>query len=714
MANRSKKIYLTSLILGCLFLFSIMGGCAKMASIEGGPYDVVPPVLIRAVPQQGATGVTTRHLRLYFDENVKVEKQSEKVIVSPPQIVPPKIVSMGKYINITLVDSLRPNTTYTIDFSDAIVDNNEGNALGGLIYAFSTGTEIDTMQMSGYVLDARTLLPAYNVLVGIYPSSKDSLAFTTQPMMRMTRSLEDGYFVLKNVHNGDYRVVALDDLDRTYSYTTPQERFAYTSQSYTTGVEWVTTPTSEKREQATDSTTTDTPIQKELQYTPNHLLLLLSGAQKPALRLNKVERTDSLQVQLLFNTAVEKPPHIEITAPNSSEQLQVFPQLSLDRKTILYYLPPQPSIVADSLPTKVSYNSTDSTGVEILLRENLTLHKPRTISTGAVTSTPKPRSGTNSEIKNAETDQQKSSEPTLLSITSTEGINKGTTRDTLSFHFVEPILKIDTSRITFVRMQDSVAYPTPFTIERDSLHSCDRQIHFTKKLGEEYVLKIDSAAITGLYGHTNTSAQEYRLKLSSEKDLGSLTLSLEGIQTQAPIWVELLDGTDKVLLCSPADSLQVQFTELSPGTYFARLFVDENHNGVWDGGKYPTRQPEPVYYFPKGLGVQVKFFTQEKWNVTALPLYQQRPQEIKSDSSSSPRDRAKKPREQRNLNEEYIKRMRERYGNHWNPTDSERKILNLPSRKEEAEQKLKEEHPEQHSPQEQGAAQPRHGSAPIQ
>ena len=123
--------------------------CASIGRPDGGPRDETPPRFMKSSPVAGALNSTRKKISLEFDEYIKLEKANEKVVISPPQAQQPEIKPSGKKININLLDSLKPNTTYTIDFSDAIVDNNEGNPLGNFAFTFSTGDVIDTLE--GYV-----------------------------------------------------------------------------------------------------------------------------------------------------------------------------------------------------------------------------------------------------------------------------------------------------------------------------------------------------------------------------------------------------------------------------------------------------------------------------------------------------------------------------------------------------------------------------------
>ena len=205
--------------------------CARMGQPDGGWYDDDPPRIIGSTPTDGATGVTTQKVTIQFDEYIKLADAAQKVIVSPPQLEMPEIKEAGKKIVVELKDSLKPNMTYTIDFSDAISDNNEGNPLGNYTFTFSTGEQIDTFEVSGNVLDASNLEPVKGILVGLYDDLSDS-AFKTKPLLRVSRTDGRGRFVIKGVAPGEYRVYALQDADGNYIFNQKSEMVAYSHETY--------------------------------------------------------------------------------------------------------------------------------------------------------------------------------------------------------------------------------------------------------------------------------------------------------------------------------------------------------------------------------------------------------------------------------------------------------------------------------------------------
>lgn len=219
----------------------ILVACANIGTPDGGPYDETPPKIVRTSPKFAATKSKAKKIVLEFDENIKLDNPIEKVVVSPPQLNMPEISSSGKRITVELEDTLIPNTTYTIDFADAIEDNNEGNPMGDYAFTFSTGETIDTFQVSGYVLNAQDLEPIKGIIVGLYALDTDSTMsdaeadktlpdsiFRTKPLERISRADSRGHFVIKGLNKDTrYRVFALKDVDFDYRFSQKAEMIAF-------------------------------------------------------------------------------------------------------------------------------------------------------------------------------------------------------------------------------------------------------------------------------------------------------------------------------------------------------------------------------------------------------------------------------------------------------------------------------------------------------
>jgi hypothetical protein len=177
----------------------------------------MPPVFVKSEPAVGALNYTNQKLVIEFDENVQVKDVMDKVVVSPAQKSMPSIVANGRRVYVELKDTMLPNTTYTIDFSDAISDLNESNPLDGFAVDFSTGNEIDSLRISGMIFEARNLEPAQGMLVGVYSNLSDT-AITTLPLERISKTNQLGQFTIRNLKPGTYRIFALNDLNRDYHW----------------------------------------------------------------------------------------------------------------------------------------------------------------------------------------------------------------------------------------------------------------------------------------------------------------------------------------------------------------------------------------------------------------------------------------------------------------------------------------------------------------
>ncbi|MDE6143391.1 MAG: Ig-like domain-containing protein, partial [Muribaculaceae bacterium] len=237
-----RNIQLRSLPLTLLAL-SLMASCASIGNPSGGPRDEEPPRFVRANPAPGAVNVSRDRIDIEFDEIVNVKDAFSKVVVSPVSKSTPRVSSLGRRVTVQFTDTLQPNTTYTVDFSNAIEDNNEGNKLQGFTYSFSTGPQIDTLQISGMVLSADALEPQQGMLVGIYSNLSDT-AFSTLPFERIAKTDDRGRFSIKGVAPGKYRIFALADVDNDYRRANPEEAMAF--------YDFTVSPTAERVE-ATDT-----------------------------------------------------------------------------------------------------------------------------------------------------------------------------------------------------------------------------------------------------------------------------------------------------------------------------------------------------------------------------------------------------------------------------------------------------------------------------
>ena len=352
-----KMLCIAFLISHFSFLIS---SCARMGQPDGGWYDDDPPRIIGSTPADGATEVTAKKITIQFDEYIKLADASQKVIVSPPQLEMPEIKESGKKIVVELKDSLKPNMTYTIDFSDAISDNNEGNPLGNYTFTFSTGEQIDTFEVAGNVLDASNLEPVKGILVGLYDDLSDS-AFKTKPLLRVSRTDGRGRFVIKGVAPGEYRVYALQDADGDYVFNQKSEMIAFSHQTY---------KPSSKPDIRQDTIWKDTlHIDNIIQVPYTHFypddvtLLAFQEVQTNRYLLKQPERTEANRFTLYFSYGNPELPVIK--GMNFNEHDAFLLEASQKKDTLTYWLRDTTLVNQDTLRMELSYLMTDSAGVLI-------------------------------------------------------------------------------------------------------------------------------------------------------------------------------------------------------------------------------------------------------------------------------------------------------------------------------------------------------------
>ncbi len=209
------------------FASLLISGCANKVIPLGGPKDILPPVVLSVEPPQETTNITSGNIVITFDEYVQFKEIAKQLIISPVISPAPQINIRKKSIVIELPDSLAPNTTYTISFGNAIVDNNEGNILPGFRYVFSTGPLIDSLTVSGIIVNAETRKPEKDAIAMLYYSSvPDSVLMKVVPDY-FARSTDDGSFVIRNVRAGNYRVFALTDKNLNFIFDLKDESVGF-------------------------------------------------------------------------------------------------------------------------------------------------------------------------------------------------------------------------------------------------------------------------------------------------------------------------------------------------------------------------------------------------------------------------------------------------------------------------------------------------------
>ena len=605
--NNSKSLYYIFIIIAATVMYS----CANIGNPSGGPIDKTPPIFMRSNPTPNAVNVKDRKIEIFFDEIVTLKDPSTKIIVSPAQTEMPRMSALGRKVTVELVDSLLPNTTYTIDFSNSIQDNNEGNAIDNFAFAFSTGSVIDSMRVSGYVLDSRTLEPMQSVVVGLQSNLADS-AFHKEKLQRVALTNDRGQFTIRNVSPGSYHIFALKDLDRDYKFGNPTEDIAF--------LDSIIVPSIGSREAAdtvyNDLNEIDTIMRATRPaYFPNDILLSMFNEDRKSQYLANNLRVDSTRISLTFAAASDTLPSLSIVGRNDVPDQWYTLERSQTNDTLTYWIRPPHLVSADTLMVATTYLRTDtasnlSWGTDTL---KFTFQRQKA----------------KKKKKNEETDSLEQ-----MRFMELHPLANGTQEvyAPLLLQTGTPIERYSREAFHLQRklQNDTIFYPAEIksiALRDSTLNRRDFMLKVDWEPGAAYTLAVDSLAMTDIYG-LQTKPLKVDFNVRKIEEYGNIVFNIPAVRDSAI--VELLDGTEKIVLRAPVKSHRAELLNLLPGKYYARLFIDRNGNGKYDTGNYDMHlQPEETVYYPGAINLKKNWDVEQTWDIYATPIDKQKPEAIK-------------------------------------------------------------------------------------
>lgn len=605
--NNSKSLYYIFIIIAAAVMYS----CANIGNPSGGPIDKTPPIFMRSNPTPNAVNVKDRKIEIFFDEIVTLKDPSTKIIVSPAQTEMPRMSALGRKVTVELVDSLLPNTTYTIDFSNSIQDNNEGNAIDNFAFAFSTGSVIDSMRVSGYVLDSRTLEPMQSVVVGLQSNLADS-AFHKEKLQRVALTNDRGQFTIRNVSPGSYHIFALKDLDRDYKFGNPTEDIAF--------LDSIIVPSIGSREAAdtvyNDLNEIDTIMRATRPaYFPNGILLSMFNEDRKSQYLANNLRVDSTRISLTFAAASDTLPSLSIVGRNDVPDQWYTLERSQTNDTLTYWIRPPHLVSADTLMVATTYLRTDtasnlSWGTDTL---KFTFQRQKA----------------KKKKKNEETDSLEQ-----IRFMELHPLANGTQEvyAPLLLQTGTPIERYSREAFHLQRklQNDTTFYPAEIksiALRDSTLSRRDLMLKVDWEPGAAYTLAVDSLAMTDIYG-LQTKPLKVDFNVRKMEEYGNIVFNIPAVRDSAI--VELLDGTEKIVLRAPVKSHRAELLNLLPGKYYARLFIDRNGNGKYDTGNYDMHlQPEETVYYPGAINLKKNWDVEQTWDIYATPIDKQKPEAIK-------------------------------------------------------------------------------------
>ncbi len=589
----------------------IFTACASIGRPEGGARDEDPPVFVRSTPGMGERGVYRQALSIFFDENVQLEDPQNKIIVSPAQMESPRIIANGKRISVQLLDSLKPNTTYTVDFGDAIKDLNEGNVLDGFALDFSTGATLDTMRVSGIVLDASNLEPAQGIVVGAYSNLADSSIRTLVPD-RVARTNQRGQFTIRNLAPGTYRIYAFKDLNRDWHWDRSED-VAFLDSLVVPSVSEITVT-----DTLYSSTRADSLIERRgVKYLPNDLLLTWFNQNYKAQYLKDYKRPERRRINVVLGAPADTAPELRIVSGVDNNALigttsnrWALTSTRPGNDSLNVWLTDPSVIAADSLMLSVRYKKPDSLDRLVWTTDTLRFffRDPKRSKKEIEADTLPPTF-----------DNLRISFPLKTTVE---------VFDTLALTVDQPLLSLDTAAIHLSVMADSLWVPVKqhLAVVPDSLNPLlNRHIPFKFEPGAKYRLQVDSAAFVSVYGqHNKPFKTDFTVRALEE--YANLRFVMTNADSTAR--VVLLNNSDKPVRTAPVVNGTATFHNLNPGDYYARMYFDTDGNGRWSTGMLDSLQPEEVAYYPKKIVLKRNWDVDMTWDIYELPIDMQKPYAI--------------------------------------------------------------------------------------
>ena len=684
---------------------AMLVACASIGSPEGGPRDYTPPEVVKTSPAPGTLNFKGNKVEIIFDEIVNLKDQQKKVVISPAPRTMPLIRTVGKKVTVEFRDTLEPNTTYVIDFSNSIEDNNESNQLDGYTFAFSTGDQIDTLAVSGIVLRANDLEPMQHVIVGLH-SNLDDTAFTNMPLERVSRTNDRGHFTIRNLKPGNYHVFALNDVDGDYRMARTEDIAFLDEIVVPTTSEYTSQDTIFTFDRRVDTVMTGT----HTLYLPNDLLLCMFNEGYKSHYVKQTSRPADNKLHVLFGAPNDTLPHLDVIRPAEHARDWYRVERTPANDSLFYWITDSAIIKTDTVIVAMTYLRTDSADRLQQVTD--------TIRFGYR----KPSSQIKEEEKKAKEREEKAKRLAQLlekqekAAAQGKELNEGELEELKELQHVDPNeipkLTMDLAKAGTIDVGDSIIlkFDTPIAsidpagihleVKRDTLwvpftgavpqfrlaDDCNPMRYWlpvTILPDSTYRLTIDSAAVTSVYGLHN-------VKLSKD-------LKVKGLEQYANVFfkvnvkdgafVELLGSSEKVVRTVPVNNGAFEFINVSPGTYFLRLTLDSNGNGKWDTGFYRDHlQPEEVYYYPKKLRLRANWDLDEDWNIYQTALDLQKPEDIRHNKPEQAKNKVEKKRDRGQNDEdeeedEFSTGITNTYtGNKYNDAKNSRRLNRQPTR----------------------------------
>lgn len=543
---------------------------------SGGPKDTIPPVMVESEPLPNSTMISTipkkNNIVVTFDEYVVLKDPVVNFYLSPPTKKRMESRIKGKSVVFSFEDTLQANTTYTIDFGNGIVDNNEGNIFPRMTFAFSTGEYVDSIYTSGTVVDAATMFPKENITVMLHTDPSDSAVFNLLPAAA-SKSDKWGYFTIRNIKPGAYRVFAVEDLNNNNKYDPGEESIAFLDSLFVAD--------SVMRPDRPELLSYDIKDTAGIMSRPSAIQLNLFKELSTRQFIRDNKRLTKRSAYIKFNAPYVQIDTLEIEGIPDNKIIREYNVLQ-DSLTLWFNIQEE---VRDTLNIRIKYMKTDDSLQQLVSTWEDFKMMPYDKKYE------KNRYGKNVEKLD-----------TVAKYT-VDAKGENVEQDGITITFDFPLLKapLDSIQYYHITAKQQIA-PEKFTITQDTANI--RKYHLKQvgpfMPGYEYVMKIPHRIFYDINGLPCDSL-ETKVKLPNDDNLSTLILSMENVDGN--YIVELIsEKRDKIFRSFRIkEDTELKFPYLKKAAYSIRITEDKNFNGILDTGSLlEKRQPEKVLLYKFG------------------------------------------------------------------------------------------------------------------
>ncbi|WP_372932020.1 Ig-like domain-containing protein [Mariniphaga sediminis] len=581
----------------------IVSSCANQGMPTGGPRDSVPPVLVETQPEYKALNYGGEEVRLTFNEFIIPDQVSKMLVVSPPLEKRPTVLTKSKTLIIRFNEKLQDSITYSLDFKNSIVDNNEKNPYENLRFSFSTGNSLDTLRVAGKVINSFNLEPVENALVLLHKNLHDSAVYTTPPEY-IAKTDEEGMYLFDNLSAGEYHVFALNDLNTDLKYNEGAEEIAFHDTLIIPSAEYhseVDTMVS-----GADSML----VAGHVHFLPDPIYLRQFTEKIFDQYVKTTKRDSRYQCTFVFNEPVRDTFDIQLTDTLLHDWYVLEPNQKYDSLTM--WIADTALAAQEVIQMELSYFQLDSLNQIFVKKDTVEMQFAEK------------EDDSRKKRRDRKEEEEEEGPPPIPQFTWNTNLSSSgfdLNKDIL-LTAPQPVRYLDPAAISIYLTDDTLKTPINAKFAIDTTVWRTYRLSFNWEPETSYTIEIDSAACENIYGITSQKLSS-KFTTRAKDYYGAINLTLTNVET--PVLVQLLENNDKESILSEkkvTSDKTVVFDYLSPEKYRVKVIYDKNENGKWDTGSFQDKyQPERVAYINEVIKIRSNWDNNLNWDLKPDPTF---------------------------------------------------------------------------------------------